>query len=147
MSETDSARRPRRDPSGRLASAGDLIGTALAGLVAGVVVLLVIEALLSVTRIAVFGGGSGWIVLVLPLWLFTEEFRAQGRGGDRILVAVLGAGFGLAAGLLVAGLAATVFPALISGMVGAGIFTVGYCLVWFYGLQWLGHRAGQGDNS
>jgi hypothetical protein len=142
MTETKSERRPRRDANGRLTTAGDLLGTALAGLVVGVVVLLVIEAILSLTHISAFGGGSGWIVLILPFWLFTEEFRAEGFGAPRIIVAILGAGFGLAAGLSVAGFAAREFPSLVSGIAGAATFTVVYCLVWFYGLRWLSHRAG-----
>ena len=142
MTETKSERRPRRDPSGRLATIGDLLGTALAGLVTGAVLLLVFEAVLSLTRISEFGDTSGWLALILPLWLFTEEFRAAGRGPYRVVVAVLAAGFGVAAGLSFAGLAAPVFPDLASGLVGAGACTVVYCLVWFYGLRWLSHRAG-----
>lgn len=142
MTETKSERRPRRDPNGRLATAGDLVGTALAGLVAGIAVLLLVEAVLTVTRISAFGDANGWIVVILPVWLFTEEFRAEGHGAYRIIVAVLGAGFGVAVGLSVAGLAASEFPALVSGIAGAATFTVVYCLVWFYGLRWLSHRAG-----
>jgi hypothetical protein len=57
-------------------------------------------------------------------------------------VAALGAGFGAAAGMTAAGLAAPAFPSLVSGFVGAAGCTVVYCLVWFYGLKWLSHRAG-----
>jgi len=142
MTETKRERRPRRNPDGRLATIGDLLGTALAGLVIGVVVLLLFEAILSLTRVADFGHTSGWLALILPVWLFVEEFRAAGWGAHRIVVGILAAGFGVAAGMTVAGLAATAFPALISGFVGAGGCTVVYCLVWFYGLRWLSHRAG-----
>ncbi len=58
------------------------------------------------------------------------------------MVAVLAAGVGVAAGMTFAGLAATAFPALVSGFAGAAACTVAYCLVWFYGLRWLSHRAG-----
>ncbi|WP_433373161.1 hypothetical protein ACQPZX_01310 [Actinoplanes sp. CA-142083] len=143
MTETKSERRPRRDPSGRLATIGDLLGTALAGLVIGAVLLLAFEAVLALTRTAEFGHTSGWLALILPLWLFTEEFRAaRDHGAYRVVVAVLGAGFGVAAGLILVGLVAPVFPALVSGLVGAGTFTIVYCLIWFYGLRWLSHRAG-----
>src|SRR5262245_46432467 len=108
MTGTKSERRPRRDPSGRLATIGDLLGTALAGLVIGVVLLLVFEAVLSLTRVASFGNTSGWLALILPLWLFTEEFRAARWGAYRIVVAALAAGFGVAAGLIAAGLVAPV---------------------------------------
>ena len=142
MTETRSERRPRRGPDGRLATFPDLVGTALAGLVCGVVVLLVFEGVMSLVRLSEFGGASGWIALILPVWLFTEEFRAAGWGADRIVVAVLGAGFGVAAGMTLAGLAAGPFPPLVSGAIGALGLTVVYCAVWFYGLRWLSHRAG-----
>jgi hypothetical protein len=142
MTETKSERRPRRDPNGRLATVGDLLGTALAGLVTGAVVLLAFEAIMSLTRVSEFGRTSGWLGLILPLWLFTEEFRAAGRGPYRVVVAVLAAGFGVAFGMTMAGVAAPLFPALVSGLVGAAACAVVYCVVWFYGLRWLSHRAG-----
>ena len=143
MTETKSERRPRRDPSGRLATVGDLLGTALAGLVIGAVLLLGFEAIVALFRASDFGHTSGWLALILPLWLFTEEFRAaHAAGPNRFVVAVLAAGFGVAVGLSLVGLVAPTFPRLVSGLVGAGSFTVVYCLVWFYGLRWLGHRAG-----
>jgi hypothetical protein len=142
MTETKSERRPRRDADGRLATAGDLIGVALASLVGGVVVLLLFEAVLSLVRYSHFGDTSGWLTLILPVWLFTEEFRAAGYGAYRVIVAILGAGFGLAVGMTLAGFAADLFPSLVSGAIGAAGLVVVYCLVWFYGLRWLSHRAG-----
>ena len=141
MTDTKSARRPRRDPNGRLATIGDLTGTALAGLVTGVVLLLILEAILSLTHVSEFGATSGWLAIILPVWLFVEEFRAEG-GVSRIVVALLAAGFGVVAGLTLAGFAASQFPTLVSGLVGAAALTVVYCLVWFYGLRWLSHRMG-----
>ena len=142
MTETKSERRPRRDADGRLVTVGDLLGVALAGLVAGIVVLLVFEGIMSLARAFDFGASSGWLAVILPVWLFTEEFRAAGYGAYRIVVAALGAGFGVAVGMTLAGLAAATFPPLVSGAVGALGLTVVYCLVWFYGLRWLSHRAG-----
>jgi hypothetical protein len=142
MTETKSERRPRRDADGRLATVGDLVGVALAGLVCGIVVLLAFEGIMSATRLSHFGDTSGWLAIVLPVWLFTEEFRAVGYGAYRVVVAALAAGFGFAAGMTHAGLAAVEFPALVSGAVGAAGLTVVYCVVWFYGLRWLSHRAG-----
>jgi hypothetical protein len=146
MSEAKSADptrrdRRRRDADGRLATVGDLIGTALAGLVAGAAILLIFEAVMSLVRLSTFGTANGWLVLILPLWLFVEEFRAAPYGAARVVVALLAAGFGLAAGLTAAGLVTGV-PALFSGAAGALVFTVVYALVWFYGLWWLRHRAG-----
>ena len=142
MTETKSERRPRRDADGRLVTVGDLLGVALAGLVAGIVVLLVFEGIMSLARAFDFGSSSGWLAVILPVWLFTEEFRAAGYGAYRIVVAALAAGFGVAVGMTLAGLAAAAFPPLVSGAVGALGLTVVYCLVWFYGLRWLSHRAG-----
>jgi hypothetical protein len=142
MTDTRSARRPRRDADGRLATFPDLVGVALAGLVTGLVVLLVFEAIMSLARMSEFGDSSGWLALILPVWLFTEEFRAAGFGAYRIVVSILGAGFGVAVGMTLAGLASAVFPSLVSGAIGALALTVVYCLVWFYGLRWLSHRAG-----
>jgi hypothetical protein len=141
MTDAKSERRARRDPNGRLATIGDLLGTAMAGLVTGVVLLLVFEAVLSLTRISQFGATSGWLALILPLWLFTEEFRAEGFGAPRVVVAALAGGFGVATGMSVAGLAAIDFPRLVSGFAGAAGCTVAYCLIWFYGLRLLKHRA------
>jgi hypothetical protein len=142
MTETRSERRPRRDADGRLVTIGDLLGVALAGLVCGVVVLLVFEGAMTLFRVSEFGDTSGWLALILPVWLFTEEFRVAKYGAYRVVVALLAAGFGVAIGMTLAGLAAPAFPLLVSGAVGAAGLTVVYCLVWFYGLRWLSHRAG-----
>jgi uncharacterized PurR-regulated membrane protein YhhQ (DUF165 family) len=142
MTEAQSERRPRRDRNGRLATFGDLVGTCLAGLVTGIVLVLVLEAVLSVTRISRFGDTSGWLAVILPVWLFIEEFRAEKFGAPRVVVAMLSAGFAVAIGLSVAGLAAVDFPRLVSGFAGAAVFALVYCLVWFYGLRWLSHRVG-----
>ncbi len=142
MTETESVRRPRRDADGRLATVQDLLGVTLAGLVSGLVILLLFEGVMSLLRLSEFGDASGWIAIVLPVWLFTEEFRAAGYGAYRIVVAGLAAGFGTAVGMTLAGFVAPVFPSLVSGGVGALGLTVVYCLVWFYGLRWLSHRAG-----
>ncbi len=142
MTETKSARRPRRDPNGRLATIGDLLGTALAGLVIGAVLLLIFEAVLALTRFADFGDTSGWLALALPIWLFVEEFRAEGFGAPRVVVAVLAGGFGVAIGMTLAGFASAEFPSLVSGLAGAAGCTVVYCLIWFYGLRLMTDRAG-----
>ena len=137
-----SERRPRRDADGRLATFPDLIGTAVAGLLTGFVVLVVIEGLLSLIRLSEFGNASGWIALVLPVWLFTEEFRQAKWGADRIVVGLLGIGFGIAAGMTLAGVVSGLFPALVSGAVGALALTAVYSAIWFYGLRYMRHRAG-----
>lgn len=133
---------PRRDADGRLATVGDLLGVVLAGLLVGLAVLLVFEAVMSVLRLSRFGDASGWLAIILPAWIFVEEFRAAGYGGRRIVVAVLAAGFGVGVGMTVAGLASQSFPPLVSGAAGAAGLSVCYALVWFYGLRSLRDRAG-----
>jgi hypothetical protein len=145
MTDTKSARRPRRDPNGRLASIGDLLGTAMAGLVIGAVVLLIFEAVLSVAHVSEFGDTNGWLAMILPVWLFIEEFRAQGWGAHRIVVGVLAVGFGVALGLSVAGFAAAQLPSLFSGLAGALTCAVVYCLIWFYGLRLLSDREARSE--
>jgi hypothetical protein len=140
MTDTKGDRRPRRDADGRLATIGDLLGVAFAGLVSGLVLLLAFEGVMSLLRLSTFGDASGWLALILPVWLFVEEFRAARYGAYRVVVALLAAGFGVAVGMTLAGLASPTFPALVSGAVGAAGCTIVYCLVWFYGLRWLSHR-------
>ncbi|GAA1587380.1 hypothetical protein [Actinoplanes couchii] len=131
-----------KDATGRLATFGDLLGSAFAGLAAGSAVLLVFETVMWLTGLGEFGESNGWLILILPVWLFVEEFRAEGFGAHRIMVSVLAAGFGVAMGMSVAGVVAGVAPALVSGGSGALTGTVVYCLIWFYGLRWLSHRSG-----
>ncbi|MEV6305069.1 hypothetical protein AB0M02_37045 [Actinoplanes sp. NPDC051861] len=142
MTQQRNVRGLRRDPGGRLATIGDLLGAAFAGLAAGLAVLLVFEAIVSLAGISTFGDTNGWLAVILPVWLFTEEYRAEGFGAHRAIVTVLGAGFGVAAGMTAAGLIAGFVPSLVSGAAGAATGTVVYCLVWFYGLRWLRHRSG-----
>ncbi|BEL10396.1 hypothetical protein Q0Z83_085870 [Actinoplanes sichuanensis] len=132
----------QKDAGGRLATIGDLLGSAFAGLAVGAAVLLVFEAVMALTGLGDFGESNGWLVMILPVWLFVEEFRGEGFGAHRIMVGGLAAGFGVATGMTVAGLVAEVAPPLVSGGSGALTGTVVYCLVWFYGLRWLSHRSG-----
>jgi hypothetical protein len=142
VTEQKSARGLRRDADGRLATIGDLLGAAFAGLVAGLAVLLIFEAVMSLTGVSAFGDTNGWLAVILPVWLFTEEFRAEGFGAHRLIVGGLGGGFGVAFGMTAAGGLAGFVPPLVSGGAGAVTGTVVYCLVWFYGLRWLSHRSG-----
>jgi hypothetical protein len=132
----------QKDAGGRLATIGDLLGSAFAGLAVGAGVLLVFETVMALTGLGDFGESNGWLVMILPVWLFVEEFRGEGFGAHRIMVGGLAAGFGVAVGMTVAGLVAEVAPPLVSGGSGALTGTVVYCLVWFYGLRWLTHRSG-----
>ncbi|GAA0816317.1 hypothetical protein [Spirilliplanes yamanashiensis] len=139
---TETRTYPRRDAEGRIASISDLLGVVLAGLLVGVAVLLLFEAVMSVLQLSRFGQASGWLAVLLPAWTFVEEFRAVGYGGRRIVVAILAAGFGVGVGMTVAGAVAQSFPPLVSGAAGAAGTSVFYALIWFYGLRSLRDRAG-----
>jgi hypothetical protein len=132
---------PRRDAAGRVERYPDLVGTALAGVVIGVVVLLLFDVVIGLFDPGRFGEANGWLALVLPAWLFVEEFRAWNGGPARWVVAGVSAVLALAVGLVVAGLADG-FPALAGGALGAFAFALVYSVVWFFGVRWLDRRTG-----
>lgn len=119
----------------------DLIGTALGGLVIGLLVLIVFDWAFALIGLVSFGGANGWLALILPAWLFIEEFRACGRGPVRIAAALVAAAVGLTLGLAVAGLV-NVLPALWTGVIGAAVAVLTYALIWFVGVRWLDSRTG-----
>jgi hypothetical protein len=136
---------PRRDERGRIARLPDLLGTALAGVVIGVVVLVVIDLLVAAIGSGTFGGANGWLALVLPAWLFVEDFRSWRDGPARWAAAGVAVAVALALGLLATGLAAGLgdgLPALAGGTIGAVTFAVAYSAIWFLGVRWLDRRAG-----
>lgn len=136
MAETESAGFPRRDSHGRLVALPDLLGVTLAGFVVGLAVLALFDGMLAFLGVAEFGRGNGWLSVILPVWLFAEEFRAWRIGPGRIVVALVAAGVGITAGLLAAGLTAGL-PSMVSGGLAAAVFTLGYGLVWFHGVRWV----------
>ncbi|WP_405092041.1 hypothetical protein OG767_02945 [Micromonospora sp. NBC_01392] len=132
---------PRRDAEGRILTLGDLLGVTLAGLVIGVLALLLFEWAFAAVGAGGFGGTNGWLAVILPLWLFWDDFRAWEFGAARVLAALVGLGVGVLAGLLAAGLAAGL-PALFTGALAAAVFTVVYAVIWFHGVHWLARRTG-----
>lgn len=132
---------PRRDADGRIVAITDLLGLALAGLVIGVLALVVFDGVFSLLDLGDFGEASGWLAIILPVWIFVEEFRAWAGGPARIAAALVGAAVGVTLGLLVAGVASGAGP-LWSGIAAAAAFALVYALIWFYGIRWLTHRTG-----
>mgnify|MGYP001362139424 CR=1 FL=1 len=141
MSEASSEGFPRRDAEGRISHLPDLIGTAFGGLVIGLLVLVVLDWGFALIGLGSFGGANGWLALILPAWLFVEEFRAWGRGPARVVAAAVAAAVGLTLGLAVAGFVRAL-PALWAGVTGAGVAVLAYALVWFIGVRWLASRTG-----
>jgi hypothetical protein len=132
---------PRRDAEGRILAVTDLLGLALAGLVIGVIALVLFDGVFSMLGLGDFGRASGWLAVILPVWVFVEEFRAWGFGPGRIAAALVGAAVSVTLGLLVAGVLNGLGP-LWSGAAAATAFALAYALIWFYGIRWLAHRTG-----
>ncbi|HEY8532614.1 MAG TPA: hypothetical protein VIL44_01900 [Micromonospora sp.] len=135
MAETETGF-PRRDAHGRMIALPDLLGVAVAGWVIGVLALVLFDGGLALLGAGEFGRANGWLAVILPVWLFIDEFRAWRGGTHRVLVALVAAGVAITSGLLAAGLTAA-WPPLASGAVAAAVFTVGYALIWFHGVRWL----------
>ncbi|MGC4877495.1 hypothetical protein ACLQ26_14735 [Micromonospora sp. DT43] len=132
---------PRRDAEGRVRTLGDLLGVCLAGLVIGALALVLFEWAFASFGAGDFGHTNGWLAVILPAWLFWDDFRAWDFGAARVVAALVALAVAVLVGLVVAGLGAG-FPALLSGALGAAAFTVAYALVWFPGVRWLARRTG-----
>ncbi|MFI5489487.1 hypothetical protein ACIBXA_30180 [Micromonospora echinaurantiaca] len=132
---------PRRDAEGRIRTLGDLLGVALAGLVVGVLALVLFDWAFALVGSGDFGRANGWLAVILPAWLFWDDFRAWQFGAARVVAALLAAAVGVVAGLVVAGLVAGL-PPLASGALAATAFTLCYAVVWFPGVRWLARRTG-----
>jgi hypothetical protein len=132
---------PRRDDEGRIAALPDLVGVGLAGVVVGVLALVLLDWAFDLVGAGRFGRANGWLAVILPVWVFVDDFRAWSFGAARVLAALLATVLGVVAGLLAAGAAAGL-PPLWSGAVAAAGFTVVYAPVWFAGVRWLARRTG-----
>jgi hypothetical protein len=132
---------PRRDAEGRIRTLGDLLGVSLAGLVIGLLALVLFEWAFASIGSGDFGHTNGWLAVILPAWLFWDDFRAWEFGAARVVTALVAVAAGVFVGLLAAGLAAGL-PPLFSGALAATAFTVVYATVWFPGVRWLARRTG-----
>ena len=137
MSETTF---PRRDADGRVVHLVELLAWTAAGLVLGVVALVVIDGLSALVGMGRFGRLSGWLAGILPFWLFTEEFRAWRAIPARIGMALICGLLALVVGVAAATLAAGALPPLGSGAVGAAIGAILYGALWYVGIRWLADR-------
>lgn len=132
---------PRRDEHGRVVGFADLLGLTLAWLVLGAVLLVAVDASGAALGWGTFGDASGWLVLVLPAWLFIiEELKAWRGVSGRLPAAVAGGLLAMGIGLLVAGQVPG--PPLVSGGTGAAVAAVAYAVWWFHCIRWLARREG-----
>lgn len=139
MSDARGGSVPRRDGRGRNSTLPDLLGRTLAGLTVGILALVLLDWAFELVGLGDFGRANGWLALILPAWLFVEEFRASAPGHARVLAALVSAALALALGLLAAGLASDL-PPLASGAIAATVTAMSYAVVWFYGVRWLENR-------
>jgi hypothetical protein len=132
---------PRRDDDGRVVGLADLLALAVAGLLTGAVVLVVVDGAGALVGWGEFGQASGWLALILPAWLFIiEELRAWRGVPGRLALAGSGGLLAVALGLLAAGV--TPGPPLVSSGAGAAVATVVYAVYWYQGIRWLDLREG-----
>lgn len=144
MAEQDRPARdsfPRRDEHGRAVGLADLLALTVAGWITSFVVVVVLDALGGAVGWGSFGQASGWLALILPVWLFLiEELRAWRAVRARHFVVVSGALLAMALGMLTAGV--TPGPPLVSSGVGAAVAAVAYAVYWYHGIRWLARREG-----
>lgn len=141
MSDVTSDRYPRRDAEGRIVALPDLLGITLAGLVIGVLALVVFDWAATLVGVGTFGRANGWLAVILPVWLFVEEFRAWAPGPARVAAAVVATAIGVSLGLLAAGSVAGL-PSLWTGALAAAVCTLSYAMIWYFGVRWVGRRTG-----
>ncbi|MEV4753492.1 hypothetical protein AB0J86_00010 [Micromonospora sp. NPDC049559] len=132
---------PRRDTAGRISGLGDLLGVVLAGLVVGVLALVLFDWVVTIMGTGEFGRANGWLALILPAWIFVEDFRAWPSGPARVVTALVSAAVAVTAGLLAAGLAQEL-PTLWSGALAATVAAGAYAAIWFHVIRWLDRRTG-----
>lgn len=132
---------PHRDADGRIDVLSHLLGVALAGLVVGLLTLVLFDWAFNLMGSVSFGRANGWLALILPAWLYLDDFRAWEFGVARVVAALFAGVLGVVGGLLAAGLFVG-SPPLVSGAAAATVCTVFYGLLWFPSVRWLARRTG-----
>ncbi len=125
---------PRRDEQGRVVSLPELVAAAVGFTVVNAVGLVAIDGLLAVLGLSSFGRSSGWLVMILPAFLYFDDFRGWKAYRLRWLVAPVAALVGITLGLFAAGFARDAGP-LVSGAVGALVAVLAFAPVWFVGIR------------
>jgi hypothetical protein len=128
---------PPRDELGRVISLPQLVAVAVGFTIVNAVGLVLIDGLLTLLGLGEFGRSSGWLVLILPAFLYFDDFRAWRQSRLRWLVAPVAALVAITLGLFGAGLVGGDVP-LLSGAVGALVAALTYAPVWWIGIRLLG---------
>lgn len=121
----------------KIETLGQLLGTALAYVVMGAVVLVVIDLVFVLPTGRDFGQTSGWIAALPAVWVFTEQFRRY-EGAVRWGLMLVGVLLGLAAGFAVALIAPPGWAPMLTGGLGGLTAVLVYGPLWFAGIKAFG---------
>jgi hypothetical protein len=135
MSTATRSTLPHRDEDGRIISLPELLAAAAGFTVVNAVGLVLIDAVLALLGLSTFGRSSGWLALILPAFLYFDDFRAWKAARLRWLAAPVAALVGIALGLLAAGLIED--APLLSGAIGALVAALAFAPVWWVGIRLL----------
>lgn len=130
---------PRKDASGRIASAPDFLGGVLVSIAIGAAILFAIDGIFTLLGAGKFGHISGWLSGILAVWMFVDDFRAWNRVPGRAGIAILAGALALAAGIAISGRLG--YPlAVFNGLIGVTVSGLIYAALWFFGVRWLAAR-------
>jgi hypothetical protein len=129
---------PRRDADGRVISLRELLIAVFVGALIGLAALAVIDGVFSLIGFGAFGGASGWLAVLLPLFLFVDDFRAWRVAGGwrRVVAALVAMAIAIPVGLTAAWVASGL-PPIVSGAVGAAVLALAYAVIWFVWIRWV----------
>jgi hypothetical protein len=127
---------PRRDEHGRVQSLPELVAVAAGFTVVNGVGLVVIDGVVALLGLSQFGDSTGWFVLILPAFLYFDDFRGWKAYRLRWLAAPVSAAVAITLGMFAAGFASGLAP-LVSGATGALVAVLAYAPVWFVGIRLL----------
>ncbi|WP_025272751.1 hypothetical protein [Haloglycomyces albus] len=134
---TESDRSPQSTPLDTLPK---LVGTVLAMLVLGFVILAGIDVLFSLIGGRGIGYVSGWATAFMCLFTFTEEFKRHREAPARVGIAGLSLVIGVAGGIATYVVLPDGWLPLYSGAVASAIGAIVYAVVWHFGIDAFGSR-------
>lgn len=123
----------------RVETLGQLVGTVLAYVVMGAIILVVVDLLFSAVVGDDFGRIPGWMAAVPSVFVFTDQFRRH-EGASRWAVAVLGAVLGIGVGVAASVLLPQTWPPLAVGGIGGLVAALVYAALWYAGIKTFGRE-------
>jgi hypothetical protein len=134
---------PPRDANGRIATLANMIGGVIFGAVICMIVLVIVDLLFTLAGVGQFGWVSGWLIGILPVWMFIEDFRGwKSVGTVRYGVALIAGALGLASGVALSSHLTSLRPAF-NGAISVTVAALIYAVLWFFGIRALASRLGE----